>query len=125
MSLFFYNHKYWEKVVGEIQEAFHKGHLTEECVCQTVILIPKGNVYFRGIGLVEVIWNTVTEILNHCMMAAIQYHDTLNKLFTRIGKGYASLEDKLIQQLMAMREELIYEIFLDIHKAYDYSDCGR
>ena len=34
------------------------------------------------------------------------------------GTGTASLESNLPQQLMAMREEVIYDIFLDLHKDY-------
>ena len=30
-----------------------------------------------------------------------------------------SLKSNLLQQLMSMREEVLYEIFLDIHKYYD------
>ena len=39
--------------------------------------------------------------------------------------GNASLEAKLLQQLMEMREEVLYEIFLDLHKAYEDLDRGR
>ena len=33
------------------------------------------------------------------------------------GTGTATLDSKLIQQLTAMREEVLYEIFLDLQKA--------
>ena len=36
-----------------------------------------------------------------------------------------TLEAKLIQQLAATREELLYMIFLDLHKAYDALDRDR
>ena len=35
------------------------------------------------------------------------------------GTGTATLEAKLLQQLAAMREEVLYVIFLDLTKAYD------
>ena len=35
------------------------------------------------------------------------------------GTGTAILESKLLQQLAALREEVLYVIFLDLHKAYD------
>ena len=38
------------------------------------------------------------------------------------GTRTASLEENLIQQIMVMRKEVLYEIFLDIHKAYDALD---
>ena len=34
------------------------------------------------------------------------------------SNGTASLKTKLRQQLMAMMEEFLLEIFLDLHKAY-------
>ena len=41
------------------------------------------------------------------------------------GTGTATLEAKLLQQLAAMREEVLYVIFLDLHKAYDALDKSR
>ena len=32
--------------------------------------------------------------------------------------GTASLEAKLLQKLAAMREEVVYAIFMELHKAY-------
>ena len=40
-----------------------KGHLTEECTCQTIVLILKGKDDFYGIGLVGVLWKTVMGIV--------------------------------------------------------------
>ena len=37
----------------------------------------------------------------------------------------ASLEAKIIQQFMDMREEVLYKILLDLHKAYDALDRDR
>ena len=37
----------------------------------------------------------------------------------------SSLEAKLLQQLAAMREEVLYVIFLDLTKAYDALDRSR
>ena len=37
----------------------------------------------------------------------------------------ASLEVKLLQQLMDLRVEVLYEILLYLHKAYDTLECDR
>ena len=37
----------------------------------------------------------------------------------------ATLEAKLLQQLAAMKEEVLYVIFLDLTKAYDALDRSR
>ena len=41
------------------------------------------------------------------------------------GTGTATLEAKLLQQLAAMREKVLYVIFLDLTKAYDALDMSR
>ena len=105
--------------VGLIQAAFCKGHLTEECTWGTILLIPKENGNFCVIRLVEVLWKTVTGILNCRLTKGIQFHDTLHGFFTGRGTGTASLEANLPQQLMDMRSEVLHEILLYLHKAYD------
>ena len=55
-------------------------------------------------------------------MAAIQFHNALHGFRTIRGMGTASLEANFIQQMMAMREEVLYETLLDLHKAYDALD---
>ena len=105
-----------------IQAAFHEGHLTEECTWNTVVLILKGNGYFQGIGLVEVLWKTVMGIMNFHLTAATQFHDTLHGFHTRRGTRTASLESNLIQQVTAMPEEVLYEKLLELHKACNALD---
>ena len=39
--------------------------------------------------------------------------------------GTNTLEDKLIQQLADLMEEVLYVIFLDLHKSYDHLDRSR
>ena len=73
----------------------------------------------------EFMWKTVIEILNIRLMVAIQFHDTLHGFRTFRGTGTAYLENNLIQQLIDMREEVLYEIFLDLHKAYESLDRSR
>ena len=70
-------------------------------------------------------WKTVMVIVNRHMMAAIQLHETLHILCTVRSMGTDFLKDKLLHQLMALREEVLHDIFLDIHKAYDALERGR
>ena len=64
-----------------------------------------------------------------CKIAAttfhITYHDLLHGFRVGRGTGTATLKAKLLQQLAAMREEVLYVIFLDLHKAYDALDRSR
>ena len=90
-----------------------------------VVLIPKGKKDYRGIGLVEVMWKVVAAILNRRFKASINYHDFLHGFRAGCGTGTATLYAKLLQQLAALREEVLYVIFLGLHKAYDALDRSR
>ena len=75
-----------------------------------------------GTGLIEVLLNTVAVILDLCLGADISLHGVLHGFWDSRRTGTDSLESKLIQQLMATREEFLYEIFLYLHKAYNTLD---
>ena len=64
-------------------------------------------------------------ILNRRLTASIAYHNSLHGFQAGRGTGTATLEAKLLQQLASMREEVLYVIFLDLHKTYDTLDRGR
>ena len=78
-----------------------------EATWQTVVLIPKWNKEYRRIGLVEVTWKVMAEILHRRLTTTITYHDTLHGFQAGRGTGTVTLEDKLLQQLAAMREEVL------------------
>ena len=64
----------------------------------------------------------VTRLLNHRITAAIIFHYVLHGF--QVGRGVVTttLEPKLFQQLRDMKEAVLFEIFLDIQKAYDSLD---
>ena len=99
--------------------------MAEEATWQTVVLIPKGKKEYRGIGLVEVMWKVVAEILHRRLTTAITYHDALHGFWAGRDTGTDTLEAKLLQQLAAMSEEVLYVIFLDLTKAYNALDRSR
>ena len=102
-----------------IQTAFGEELLAEEYKRQVVVLIPKGERDYRGIGLVEVMWKEVTAILNRRLTASITFIDFLHGFWAGRGTYTTTLEAKLLQQLATLREEVLYLILLDLHKAYD------
>ena len=67
-------------------------------------------------------WKVVVVIINRRFTSSITYHNVLHGFRAGCGMGTATLEAKLIQQLVAMREEVLYVIFLDLTKAYDALD---
>ena len=116
---------HWENLVELIQTAFRERELDEEAMWQVVVMIPKGRQEYRGIGIVEVMWKVVAAILHRRLTASITYHDFLHGFWAGRGTGTSTLEAKLLQQLAAFRGEVLYVIFLDLHKSYDALDSSR
>ena len=67
----------------------------------------------------------VAEILNRRLIASITFHDSLHRFWAGRGTGTATLEAKLLHQLAALKEEVLYVILLDLHKTYDALDRSR
>ena len=88
-------------------------------------MIPKGQKEYRGIGLVELMWKVVAAILHRRLATSITYHNFLHGFWAGRGTGTATLKAKLLQQLASLREEVLYIIFLGLHKAYDALDRFR
>ena len=107
----------WQKVVWLVQEPFRTGRLNQEALWSAVVLLPKGNGDFRGIGLIEALWKVIEKIIDRRLSDSIQFHDVLHGFRAKRGTGTAIIEAKLLQQLTAMRQQVLYGIFLDLHKA--------
>ena len=75
--------------------------------------------------MVEVTWKLVAAILHFRLTTAITYHHALHGFQEDRGTGTATFEAKPLQQLAAMREEVLYGIFLDLAKAYYTLDRSR
>ena len=69
---------------------------------QSLVLIPKWERDCSGIGLKEVMWKVVAEILNRHLTASITFHNFFHEFRAGCGTGTATLEDKLIQRLAAL-----------------------
>ena len=115
----------WEKVMTLVRAAIGERRIAEKVTWQAVILIPKGVMEYCVIGLVEVVCKVVVVILNLQLTASITYHDFLHILRAGCGSGRTTLKAKLLQKLAAMKEEVLYVIFLYLHKAYDALDRYR
>ena len=66
-----------------------------------------------------VVWRLVTVIINCRFTAYIAFHNVLHGFWAGRGMGTASPEAKPIHQLADIREEVLYAIFLDLHKSYN------
>ena len=99
--------------------------MAEEATWQTVVLLSKGRKEYREIGLVEMMWKVVAEILHRRLTTTITYHDFLHGFRAGRGTGKSTLEAKLLQKLASIREEVLYVIFLDLTKAYEALERSR
>ena len=108
----------WDKVITIIQADYRGGEPAEPCAWQTVVITPKGGgTNFRGIGLVEVLCKAISGIINRRLLSAIQLHEALHGFHAGRGTGTATLEAKLLQQLIAIREMVLHAMFLDLSKS--------
>ena len=65
----------------------------------TIVIMPKGEEEFRGIGLVKVIWMVCTSIMNNRLRSAITLHVDLHGLIQGYSTGTSALEENLVQEL--------------------------
>ena len=56
---------------------------------------------------------------------SVTLHDALHGFRAGRGMGTATLESKLAYQLVDIVHELLFQVFLDVRKAYDSLDRGR
>jgi hypothetical protein len=89
----------------------------------TIVLLLKGGGDYRSIGLLNPIWKVVEKVMV-LRFSAIKLHDCLNGGLPGQGTGTAIMEVKLQQQLAWAEQEPLYQIYLDLRKAYDALDQG-
>ena len=66
----------------------------------------------------EVMWKLFWGVINRRIREAVKYHNVLHGLRIGRGMGTTSIEYKLLHQLAEMKEEVLYEVFLDLRKSY-------
>ena len=101
------------------------GEFATECTWDTIILLPKGGGNYHYIGMVEVIREVISIIINRRLEDSIEFHNGLHELRERRGTGTSTLEAKILNQIVVMHQAVLYKIFLDIQKAYDVMYKGR
>jgi hypothetical protein len=116
------DHSGWDLLVSLVGHVYETGDLPSCLPWSTMILLPKASGSFRGIGLLEVIWKLLTSIIDVRIKAAIDFHDALHGFWAKRGTGTAIIEAKLFQQLASIHQVPVFEIFLDLKKAYDTLD---
>ena len=72
-----------------------------------VVLLTKGNLGFRGIGLVEVLRKALLGVVNWRISGTVQFHNMLHGFKVDQVVGTVSLESKLLQKLTEMSKEVL------------------
>jgi hypothetical protein len=109
----------WLNLVAMIQHIFETGEVPKE-VCQSLLaLLPKPDGGVRGIGLLEVTWKLCEAIMDTRIKQEVRLHDSIHGFTAGRGTGTAIIELKLQQELASIRNMPLFQVFLDLKKAYD------
>jgi len=115
----------WEMVLQLVDRAFRHGELPSALPVSILVIIPKPNGGVRGIGLLETIWKLMERIIDRRLARGIEFHDALHGFRKRRGCGTAVLECRLEQERALYNGETLFQVFLDLTKAYDTLDRER
>jgi hypothetical protein len=115
----------WEQLVTLVQHAYETGEIPSQVGWTTMVLLPKGSGEYRGIGLLETVWKLLSSIIDARLKAAIHFHDALHGFRASHDTSTAIFEAKLFQQLATVEQVPLYEVFIDLQKAYNALDRGR
>ena len=84
-----------------------------------MVLIPKGEGEYQNTGLVEVMWKVVFVIIDCQITSSIAFHNVLHCFRAGCGTRIATLDAKLLQLLVAMKEDVLYVIYMYLYKLYE------
>ncbi len=115
---------HWRSFVALLQAVWECISIPTQMAWTIIVLLPKGGGDYRGIGLLDPIWKAVEKVMV-AQLSVIKFHDCLHGGLPRRGTGTAIMEVNLQQQLAWVDQEPLYQIYLDLRKAYDALDWGR
>jgi hypothetical protein len=115
----------WNKMVELAPHAFETGESPTELPWSVLVLIPKGSGVCRGIGLLEICWKVISKIMDFRMRQGIGLDDSIHGFRAERGTSTANITAKLKMQLSCVRRQTLYQVFIDLAKAYDTLDRGR
>ncbi len=81
-----------------IQAIWEQGYIPRQMMWVIIVLIPKGNGNYRGIGLLEPFWKVIEEVMDG-RLDVIKFYDCIHGFMLGRGTGTSTLEAKLVQQL--------------------------
>jgi hypothetical protein len=111
----------WHLFVQLVQAAWAHSIIPCQFLWSIIVLIPKGGGEYRRIGLLEPIWKSIKQIIDH-RLEAIELHNSLHGCRNKHGTGTVIIETKWAQQLSYLKLKPFYGVFLDLLKAFDAMD---
>jgi Reverse transcriptase (RNA-dependent DNA polymerase) len=114
----------WKELAELVRGCFRTGQVPKHLQISTLVLIPKYGGSLRGIGLLEVVWKLISTIIKE-RLGCIPFDDALHGFRPGRGTGNATLRAKLLTESSLRRGTMLYQIFLDLKKAYDTLDRAR
>ncbi len=115
---------HWRIFVSLIQAVWECGTMLTHMSWMVIVLLLKGGGDYCGIGLLDPMWKVVEKIMV-AGLSVIKLHSCLHGGLPRWDTGTAIMEVKLNQQLAWVKQEPLYQIYLDLKKAYDTLDQTR
>jgi hypothetical protein len=115
----------WNQLCHVIQQIFETGLIPTEMTWSILVLIPKSSGGTQGIGLLEAMWKVISTIISNRLQQSIDFHEALHGFRAEHGTGTATIDAKLRMQLAHIQGTPLYQIFLDLSKAYDTLDRTR
>ena len=113
----------WNKVVLIIQQSIRDGNIPEAFFLGILVLIPKNTLGdVRGIGLLDAIHKLISTIINIRLSNTISFHDSIHGFRKGRGCFTAIGETKLSMQRAVCNNITLYQVYIDLRKAYDSID---
>ena len=90
-----------------------------------MFLFLKGKGGYMVIGLVEVLWKVFSVVVNCFLKRSVVLYDVLHVFREGWGGVTANLEANMNHHLDGIAHKPLFQVFLDVRKAYESLDRGR
>ena len=106
-----------------VQDCFIGNPTPQAFSYEILCIIPKlERGKYHGIALLEVLYKLVSMIIHVCIQDCIKFHPSIHGFHTGHGTGTCTIEAKMHMQLASYLGHPLYQIYLDLTKAYDTLD---
>jgi hypothetical protein len=107
-----------------IQVIWDRGEIPMQMSWMVVVCCQRAEGTSKGIKLLNPCWKIMEKIMVR-RMGTIDFHPCLHGGMPKRGTGTATIEAKLAQQLAWVEQEPLYQVFVDLCKAYDHLNRAK